>query len=129
MKHWTKEEKREFLAAYESHLGHGATKRAAYAMAKIDFQRAGKLSPAFSTFERWIYVDGVKAAPTEAEPETEPEVEAEAAEPVTEPEEPAGTERRTRLLELVVKLYRTKWESAIDELCDELFPELTEAEK
>lgn len=130
-KHWTEEEKREFLADFEGHQANGARKKAAYAMAKIDFQQAGKIPPAFSTFERWIYVD--KAAPAEAESssaEAAEDMEITAAEEpaefaIEEPEESA----ETKMLKSLLRLYRTRSEEAIDALVDVLFPNLTEAER
>lgn len=117
-KHWTEEEKREFLADFEDHRANGARKLSAYAMAKIDFQQRGKIPPSFSTFAHWLHVGSVKTAPAEAAEDMD-----------LPPAEEPGESAETKLLKSLLRIYRTRSEEAIDALVDVLFPNLTEAER
>lgn len=129
--HWTEEEKREFLAVFEGRQANGVRKKAAYAMARADYEQAGKIPPAFSTFERWLYMDAVKAAPAEAEPVTADHGNLVEVKGDEGPELLALVcpEAYSKTLRACLRLYRTRSEEAIDALVDVLFPNLTEAER
>ena len=129
-KTWTKEQKKEFWAAFVAHRDAGCNIRESFALAHGDFQRDCKEAPSWNTFANWYRKAMMR--PDEVE-EEQPAGDAESHE--SDPPAPRRRARKsdrsdrsdyTRRLELMVRLYRTHSEDARDALCDYLLPELNE---
>ena len=126
--------KADFFKAFLAHRDEGCRVREAYRKAREDFLNAHKLAPSLATFTNWYNAamgrkKRAENAGTPAVPEKEERgeglpSEASAAEGPTEPAAAVGETDYTARLEMIVRLYRTRSEGAIDALCDYLLPEL-----
>ena len=120
--------KADFFKAFLVHRDEGCSIRNAYRKAREDFLNAHKLAPSLATFASWYNKAmgqersenaGKPAAPEKEQGTGSLPSEASAAEGPTEP-----AADYTGRLEMIVRLYRTRSEGAIDALCDYLLPEL-----
>ena len=126
--------KADFFKAFLAHRDEGCRVREAYRKAREDFLNAHKLAPSLATFTSWYNASMGRTKHTEnagkpAAPEKEQGTgslpsEASAAEGPTEPAAAVGETDYTARLEMIVRLYRTRSEGAVDALCDYLLPEL-----
>ena len=147
-KKFTDEMKAAFMTAVHGYMAKGWSAGSAYKQVAAEYQQEGKDVPEKSHFYRWLerekretggereqsdgsdLSDGSDGAGTDEEardPEDGAETEAEPeAEDTTEvaPELDDYTSR----LEMMVRLYRTRSEAAVDAVCDRLLPELAEEE-
>ena len=123
-----------FLALVLDNLEHDWTVNRAYEKAADDFRAQGKRVPDKKTCYNWLRqegrISGAKKRNRAARP-TDPTAEPEEAE-AADLSDGAGTEAPdpdyTRRLEMMVRLYRTRSEAAVDAACDRLLPELAEEE-
>ena len=146
-KKFTDEMKAAFMTAVHGYMAKGWSAGSAYKQVAAEYQQEGKAVPEKNTLYYWMMLekresanldgpDGqvglvgrrgnrsedprgtdVENAETEAEPEAEDTTEA-------APE----LDDYTRRLEMMVRLYRTRSEAAVDAVCDRLLPELAEEE-
>ena len=125
-------------------MAKGWSAGSAYKQVAAEYQQEGKDFPEKSHFYRWLEREkresggeGADAAnrptcptsptgPTDAEPTGPGEPEPEG--PEGQPGETPELDDYTRRLELMVRLYRTRSEAAVDAVCDRLLPELAEEE-
>ena len=136
-KKFTDEQKAAFLAAVHEYVAKGWSAGSAYKQVAADYAQEGKPVPNHANFYRWMAREkresGGKAAnrptcptsPTGPTGPTNAEAEADAD---ADPEESASDPDYTHRLELIVRLYRTRSEAAVDAVCDRLLPELAEEE-
>ena len=142
-KKFTDEQKAAFMTAVHGYMDKGWSAGSAYKQVAAEYQQEGKEVPEKSHFYRWLAREkresggeGADAANRPTDPAAEPE-EAEAADlsdgsDQSDGSDGAGTEAPdpdyTRRLEMMVRLYRTRSEAAVDAVCDRLLPELAEEE-
>ena len=115
--------KADFFKAFLAHRDEGCRVREAYRKAREDFLNEHKLAPSLATFASW-YNKAVRQERSEnagkpAAPEKEQGTGSLPSEASTEP-----AADYTGRLEMIVRLYRTRSEGAVDALCDYLLPEL-----
>ncbi len=145
---WTKEQKAEFWSAFVIHRDAGCSKKEAYRLACADIKAIGKAVPGLATFAHWYdkamhavrgpmddAADGADSADSANNKPNRPDrtykenagteaAEREAGEAEGTAEESAPDPDYTHRLELMVRLYRTRSEAAVDAVCDRLLPEL-----
>lgn len=146
---WTREQKQDFWAAFVRHRDEGCSIKEAWSRAYADFRAEGKIAPGLRTFANWYrkamagaglsdesadaannrthrtYRTYKENAGTDEAARDAAEVANEEAE---EAEEAAPADDYTQRLEMMVRLYRTRSEAAVDAVCDRLLPELAEEE-
>ena len=123
------EEKTAVMTAVQAYLDQGWTLNSAYNQVKADFLSEEKTIPAEMTVRRWCKQAGWTGNGDRELVRMNTER--------TEGTEDAGTDEAagaddavqqdpdyTRRLELMCRLYRTRSETAVDAICDELLPEL-----
>ena len=143
-KKFTDEQKAAFMTAVHEYMDKGWSAGSAYKQVAAEYQQEGKEVPEQATFYRWLARDkresggeGADAAnrptcptsptgPTYAKPTGPGEPEPEG--PEGPPGETPELDDYTRRLEMMVRLYRTRSEAAVDAVCDRLLPELAEEE-
>lgn len=142
---WTKEQKAEFWAAFVIHRDAGCSKKEAYRLACADIKAIGKEVPGLATFAHWYEkamhavrgpmddaADGADSADSANNKPNRPDrtykenagTDDAARDPEDVPEDVPELDDYTRRLEMMVRLYRTRSEEAIDAVCDRLLPEL-----
>ena len=149
---WTKEQKAEFWSAFVIHRDAGCSKKEAYRLACADIKAIGKEVPGLATFAHWYdkamhavrgpmddAADGADSADSANNKPNRPDrtykenagtddAARDAGESAPELDPPSPRLRRTsdytHRLEMMVRLYRTRSEEAIDAVCDRLLPEL-----
>ena len=115
--------KAAFLALVLDNLEHDWTVNRAYEKAADDFRAQGKRVPDKKTCYNWLRQEGRISGAKKRNRAARP------TDPAAEPEEAAPElDDYTRRLEMMVRLYRTRSEAAIDAVCDRLLPELAEEE-
>ena len=140
-KKFTDEMKAAFMTAVHGYMAKGWSAGSAYKQVAAEYQQEGKDVPEKSHFYRWLEREkresggeGADAAnrptcPTSPTGPTNAEAEAEAdADPEGTAGESSELDDYTRRLEMMVRLYRTRSEAAVDAVCDRLLPELAEEE-
>ena len=143
-KKFTDEMKAAFMTAVHGYMVKGWSAGSAYKQVAAEYQQEGKEVPEKSHFYRWLEREkresggeGADAAnrptcPTSptgltyAKPTGPGEPEPEG--PEGQPGESPELDDYTHRLELMVRLYRTRSEAAVDAVCDRLLPELAEEE-
>ena len=133
-KKFTDEQKAAFLAAVHEYVAKGWSAGSAYKQVAAEYQQEGKEVPEKNTCYNWLARDkresGGKAAnrptcPTSPTGPTNAEAEADAdADPEGTAGESSELDDYTHRLEMIVRLYRTRSEAAVDAVCDRLLPEL-----
>ena len=120
--HLTPEEWNKFREVYLEEFEH-APRTEAFANACRRIRAEGGRVPSFKTLLRKL--GGTKAPAQEQEQPASPESPTRPTRPTRQasPKNQAPDDYRSRL-ELVVRLYRTRSESACDAICDRLLPEL-----
>ena len=118
---YTDAEKKEIRDAIAAK---GCGIKEAYRLVKKEFEAQGRSVPSIVSIYNW------RRAAAEAPAEEEPAAEApaEAFGPDGGVVLQGGDAEYTRNLELVVRLYRTRSESAVDAVCDRLLPDLIDWE-
>lgn len=130
------EEKAAILNQIQEYVDKGWTVNNAYKQIAAEYQQEGKPMPCRQNVSKWIAAaNGRNAEPANARTNTdqhglvipgrtdgpgEPEPEG----PEGQPGETPQLDDYTNRLELIVKLYRTRSETACDAVCDRLLPEL-----
>ena len=133
-KKFTDEQKAAFMTAVHGYMDKGWSAGSAYKQVAAEYQQEGKEVPEKSHFYRWLarekresggegadaanQVDTVDGAEPTGPGEPEPEG------PEGQPGESPELDDYTRRLEMMVRLYRTRSEAAVDAVCDRLLPEL-----
>ena len=115
-KFWSEEEKKAFWAAFVAHRDEGCRIREAYSLATAEFQKECKPTPGWGTFAHWY-----------AKAMQRPEETAPAASDRSDVSDVSDVSDKSDYccrLEAMVKLYRFRRESDVDEICDRLLPEL-----
>ena len=107
----TKEERKEFCELFMMFRDAGETRINSYRKAKNDFISQGKNYPSCATLMNWIKkgVPADQKEGTQKQPETPPE--------------------NSRLMKTLLWLYRRRSEKDVDQLVDQLFPELMAGEE
>ena len=144
-KKFTDEQKAAFMTAVHGYMDKGWSAGSAYKQVAAEYQQEGKEVPEKNTCYNWLAREkresGGKAAnranldgpdgqdgldgqrgnlsgdPRGADADADPEGTA---------EESSELDDYTARLEMIVRLYRTRSEAAVDAVCDRLLPELTE---
>ena len=151
-KKFTDEMKAAFMTAVHGYMAKGWSAGSAYKQVAAEYQQEGKDVPEKSHFYRWLErekresanLDGpdgqVRLVGRRGNRSGDPRgTDVENAEPIgpgePEPEGPEGQpgetpelDDYTSRLEMMVRLYRTRSEAAVDAVCDRLLPELAEEE-
>ena len=122
-KKFTDEMKAAFMTAVHGYMAKGWSAGSAYKQVAAEYQQEGKDVPEKSHFYRWLERE---------KRETGGEREQSDGSDLSDGSDGAGTEAPdpdyTRRLEMMVRLYRTRSEAAVDAVCDRLLPELAEEE-
>ena len=118
--HLTPEEWDKFCEIYLDEFEH-APRKQAFANACRRIRAEGGRVPAFRTFIRKLYSGKEESAAGEESSQAEPGPSS-----PTSPNGPskAKPDDYQERLELIVRLYRTRSETAVDAVCDRLLPEL-----
>ena len=152
-KKFTDEMKAAFMTAVHGYMAKGWSAGSAYKQAKAEFRQEGKPVPDRAVVYRWLArekresanLDGpdgqVGLVGRRGNRSGDPRgTDVENAEPIgpgeSEPEGPEGQpgetpelDDYTSRLEMMVRLYRTRSEAAVDAVCDCLLPDLFLAEE
>ena len=137
-KKFTDEQKAAFMTAVHEYMDKGWSAGSAYKQVAAEYQQEGKEVPEKSTFYRWMKREGADTA-NRANldgPDGQDGLDGQrgnlsgdprGADAAADPEEAAPElDDYTARLEMIVRLYRTRSEAAVDAVCDRLLPELTE---
>jgi len=119
-KFWSEEEKKAFWAAFVAHRDEGCRIREAYSLAAAEFQKKCRPAPGWGTFAKWY--QKAMQRPEETAPAASDR--SDRSDPPSPRLRRASSSDYTDRLEAMVKPYRFRRESDVDEICDRLLPEL-----
>ena len=135
-KKFTDEMKAAFMTAVHGYMAKGWSAGSAYKQIAAEYQQEGKEVPEKSHFYRWLEREKRESANLDG-PDGQDGLDGQrgnlsgdprGADAAADPEESASDPDYTHRLELIVRLYRTRSEAAVDAVCDRLLPELAEEE-
>ena len=132
-KKFTDEMKAAFMTAVHGYMAKGWSAGSAYKQAAAEYQQEGKEVPEKNTCYNWLAREKRESGGEGADSANRPTCPTCPTGPTkAEAEEPAEAapelDDYTRRLEMMVRLYRTRSEAAVDAVCDRLLPELAEEE-
>ena len=131
-KKFTDEQKAAFMTAVHGYMAKGWSAGSAYKQVAAEYQQEGKDVPEKSHFYRWLEREKRESANLDG-PDGQVGLvgrRGDRSGTGTEDTTEAAPELDdyTRRLEMMVRLYRTRSEAAVDAVCDRLLPELAEEE-
>ena len=121
--HLTPEEWNKFCEIYLEEFEH-APRKQAFANACRRIRAEGGRVPAFRTFIRKLYSGKEESAAGEESSQAEPGPSSPTSPNGPSKAKPGPSSDYRKRLELIVRLYRTRSETAVDAVCDLLLPEL-----
>ena len=132
-KKFTDEMKAAFMTAVHGYMDKGWSAGSAYKQVAAEYQQDGKEVPEKNTCYNWLAREKRESGGEGADAANRPTCPTSPTGPTkAEAEEPAEAapelDDYTRRLEMMVRLYRTRSEAAVDAVCDRLLPELAEEE-
>jgi len=132
-KKFTDEMKAAFMTAVHGYMDKGWSAGSAYKQVAAEYQQEGKEVPEKNTCYNWLAREKRESGGEGADSANRPTCPTCPTGPTkAEAEEPAEAapelDDYTRRLEMMVRLYRTHSEAAVDAVCDRLLPELAEEE-
>ena len=145
-KKFTDEMKAAFMTAVHGYMDKGWSAGSAYKQVAAEYQQEGKEVPEKNTCYNWLAREKRESGGEGADaanranldgPDGQDGLDGQrgnlsgdprGADAAADPEESASDPDYTRRLEMMVRLYRTRSEAAVDAVCDRLLPELAEEE-
>ena len=136
-KKFTDEQKAAFMTAVHGYMDKGWSAGSAYKQVAAEYQQEGKEVPNHANFYRWLAREGANLDGQDGQDRLDGQRgnlsgDPRGAEADADPEGTAGESSElddyTHRLEMIVRLYRTRSEAAVDAVCDRLLPELAEEE-